>query len=112
MFHDRFFLQQFNKSFPLYYSFLFFAASSTTANVTPLNLDVSDQSDKEDAPHCTPRSEKDIRDLVEIILSKVIDHLNVDEIDGRKNCCGDGKACEACRSEISKIVESVVEKVS
>lgn len=49
---------------------------------------------------------------MEVILLKVIEYLNDGEENNKKECCEISKACITCRSEISKIVETILEKVS
>ncbi|VEN60388.1 unnamed protein product [Callosobruchus maculatus] len=93
------------------------------SDVPELNLDFcqhkeSASSSNHISPHTaltTPLTQREIRSILESILKRVLSVLEqneqVNDGDGRYDCCDTSQTCNDCKNEISKMLNRVVLKV-
>nr|CAH7717336.1 unnamed protein product [Callosobruchus chinensis] len=93
------------------------------SDVPELNLDFcnhkgSTSSSNHISPHTpltTPLTQREIRNILETILKRVLSVLeqneHVNDGDGRYDCCAPSQTCNDCKNEISKMLNRVVLKV-
>ncbi|CAH1976943.1 unnamed protein product [Acanthoscelides obtectus] len=89
------------------------------SNVPQLNLDCfqhdqSTSSSNHLSPH-TPLTEREIKNILENILKRVLSILEQNEkgysTDGTNDCCDSNQTCNDCKNEISKMLDRIVFKV-